>query len=120
VARPASPRRRRVRVDIGYFVICHEVRAGVAALAQRDLQRFAIHDVARTDVVDHRAAEDVFVGTLGGYPIGGLADDDAQLGFVLRLFGQHAVHSRPAYTKRRGAIVLAGSPHELICSGATG
>jgi hypothetical protein len=55
-----------------------------------------------------------------GYPIGGLADDDAQLGFVLRLFGQHAVHNRPAYTKRRGAIVLAGSPHELICSGATG
>src|ERR1700757_5409433 len=62
----------RVRVDIGNFVSCHDVRAegpkGVGALAQRDLQRFAIHDVARTDVVDHRVAEDVFVGTLGGYP----------------------------------------------------
>ena len=54
---------------------------GVGTLAQRDLQWLAIHDVARADVVDHRVAEDVFMGTLGGYPIGGLADDDGQFGF---------------------------------------
>src|SRR3981081_2015340 len=47
----------RMRVDIGYFVGGPDVRAEgaerVRTLAQRDLQRFAIHHVARADVVDH-------------------------------------------------------------------
>src|ERR1700738_3518874 len=69
----------RMHVDIGHLVRAHDVRAEgaerVRTLAQRDLQRFALHHVARADVVDHRVAEDVFVGTLGGHPLGARAAD---------------------------------------------